>query len=82
MISKKEFEKLLKEDKFFTDFDKQWEYRYPVVEYYIHNYGPKIIINGQPMDILLIRPIDDNNKLLVNQAFMSIKYRFDNGEFK
>lgn len=85
MITKEEFHKILKEDKFFKDFDKQWKYRYPVVEYFLNYYSPEFVINGIKMDlknIKLIEPNTDKEKLLLNQAFISIKYRFDNGEFK
>ena len=85
MITKEEFHSILKEDKFHSDFDEQAKYRYPAVQYFLKNYAGSIGVNGVLFDfklIDLVEPIDDNSKILLNQAFNCIKARFDNGEFQ
>ena len=71
LIDKKEFEKRLKEDKFFEDFNKQYEYRFPVVEAYCFNTNIKQ--GGSNYNIILHPAVDDHGKRLVVQAFYSIK---------
>ena len=85
MITKGQFHSILKEDKFHSDFDEQVKYRYPAVQYFLKNYAGSIGVNGVLFDfklIDLVEPIDNSNKLLLNQAFNQIKARFDNGEFQ
>ena len=85
MITKEEFHTILKEDKYHSDFDEHVKYRYPAVVYWMVNYAPQYQINGSMINLRLINiiePNDDNNKLLLNQAFKQIKARFDNGEFQ
>ncbi|NTW91346.1 MAG: hypothetical protein HGA35_05400 [Erysipelotrichaceae bacterium] len=85
MITKEEFHKILKEDKFHSDFDEQVKYRYPALVYWMANYAPQYQINGATINLRLINiiePSDDNNKCLLNNAFNQIKVRFDKGEFQ
>lgn len=85
MITKEEFHSILKEDKYHSDFDERVKYRYPAVVYWTANYAPQYQIYGATIDLRridIIEPDDDNNKLLLNQAFKQIKARFDNGEFQ
>lgn len=78
MITKEEFLKRLKEDKFHTDPQDHIDYRLPVVQYYLTNHTGAISINGESIVssrfvTIEYHPLDF---VLVNQAFDSIKKQF------
>lgn len=66
-----EYNKRLKEDEFFEDFDKHYEYRFPVVAYYLEKI--KIQTNRGIIFIILQDAISEYQKCLVIQAFYKIK---------
>ena len=75
MITKEEFLKRLKEDKFHKNPQQQIDYRLPVVQYFLTNHTDSIsIVNGTMTSSKLVNikylPEDFT---LVNQAFDSIK---------
>lgn len=75
MISEDEYKKRLEEDKYFEDFEQQWEYRFPVVEYYLSKI--QIVINNIPTFVKPQIPTDNWNKQLVILAFQQIKTQYE-----
>ena len=75
MITKEEFLKRLKEDKFHKNPQQQIDYRLPVVQYYLTNYTNSVsVVNGTITNSNLINiKYLPEDFILVNQAFDSIK---------
>lgn len=86
-MTDKEFRERLKENKWFDDAEKLINYRWPVIEYYVHNINMNMIINGVPfsfknMDIKKPQydKFDDNSFGLMNQAFDGLVNRINNNK--
>ena len=77
-ITKEEFVKRLKENKFFESIDETVEYRLPVVQYFLNNHTNTILQNNFVMLASNLIEIKYNNEIdfpLLNQAFESIRKR-------
>jgi len=78
MITKEEFLKRLKEDKFHKKPQQQIDYRLPVVQYYLTNHTNSVsVVNGvmTSSNLINIKYLPEDFTL-VNQAFDSIKKQF------
>lgn len=76
IITKEEFLKRLKEDKYFEKPEEIIEYRVPVVQYYLTNHPIKIVTNIEAFDtskIELQRSHSETELQLVSWAFQCIK---------
>lgn len=78
-ITKEEFLKRLKEDKYHDNIEEHIEYRLPVLQYYLDNLvNVQILTNKGPSNLrgLQIERMKQNNDfLLINQAFQSLTNR-------
>lgn len=69
-MTKEEFIKKLKENKWFDDPQELINYRLPVVQYGLNNVKANIIVNNQFIDFNNIKIIyKEEDFTLVNQAF-------------
>lgn len=82
-MTNEEFLDELKEDKFFEDIQQQIDHRIAIINHFLANFSPQIMVNGQLVDfskITALKPdINDNyNFTLMNQAYEGIKNKFKN----
>ena len=72
----KEFKKRLTEDKYIENYDKQNEYHFETVSFYLahlNNFGLNIMVNNQPINIILQETQNDDQKALIGKAFFGLK---------
>lgn len=74
--TQEEFLEVLKENKYFEDFEEQSLYNFRAVQYFLDHLSP-IVINGERLTSKhVLQPKDDSSFKYTNLAFKSLRKRF------